>query len=202
MVTATRYGTFLLLVTGVPLMLGARGILTFWAGPTYATHGGRLLQVLVFANVIRLSATPYVMTLIGAGQHRLVILTPVMEGFTNLLASIVGGYMFGALGIALGTLAGSLVGVGGNLIYNMRRTVGLEFRISEYIRDGLLRPSICVVPLVCAVIALSSDQRFSVITFTLTVIAATVATALLFWRFGLVGTERKRFRASLLAPQT
>ena len=42
-------------------------------------------------RIVRLSAVPYVMTLIGAGEQRLVMLTPFLEGVSNFLASIVAG---------------------------------------------------------------------------------------------------------------
>ncbi|HEY2119955.1 MAG TPA: polysaccharide biosynthesis C-terminal domain-containing protein, partial [Candidatus Acidoferrum sp.] len=148
MVTATRYGTFLLLFTGLPLIISARYILNFWVGPVYSLHGARILQVLVAANIIRLSATPYAMTLIGTAQQRFATVTVIAEGVANLLASIIAGYLFGAIGVAFGTFIGSLVGIGGNFFYNMRRVTAIDFRISDYIRDGLLRPTACTMPLI------------------------------------------------------
>jgi O-antigen/teichoic acid export membrane protein len=201
MVTATRYGTFLLLLGGVPLILVARTVLSLWVGPGYAVHGARFLQVLVAANMIRLSAVPYVMTLIGAGEHRLVTVTPLLEGVSNLLASVVAGYMFGALGVAIGTLFGSLVGVGGNFLYNMRRTAGVAFRISDYLRDGLLRPAICTLPLVIYVVVIHlSDSSDAVVRYSF-LVATLVATGFVIWRWGLVGAERERLRSWRLAPQ-
>jgi O-antigen/teichoic acid export membrane protein len=109
MVAATRYGTFLLLMTGVPLIWLAHPILSLWVGSTYASAGTRLLQVLVVANVLRLTATPYVVVLIATGQQRLVTVTPLIEGASNLVASIAGGLLYGAIGVAVGTLIGSAI---------------------------------------------------------------------------------------------
>ncbi len=202
MITATRYSTFLLLLTGLPLILAARSILTLWVGPAYALHGARILQVLVAANIIRLSAIPYVMTLIGTGQQRLVIITPLLEGFSNLLVSIVAGYMFGAMGVAIGTFFGALVGFGGNLVYNMRRTVGLQYRISDYLRDGLLRPAICGLPVLAFATALRLSNSITLLTTGLGFVATLMATGFLVWRWGLIGSEREKLRARRLAPQT
>jgi O-antigen/teichoic acid export membrane protein len=201
MVTATRYGVFLLLLTGLPLILTAKSILTLWVGPAYAISGERILQILVAANLIRLSAAPYVMTLIGTGQQRLVIVTPLMEGFSNLFASAVGGYLLGALGIAIGTFFGSLVGAGGILFYNMRRTVALEFRLTDYMRDGLFRPAICAVPAIALTVLLRQADLLSRTTAILACIATLMVTGFLVWRWGLVGTERERLLALRLVPQ-
>jgi O-antigen/teichoic acid export membrane protein len=192
MITATRYGAFLLLLTGLPIIILAKRILTLWVGSEYAAHGVRLLQVLVAANIIRLSATPYVVTLIGAGQQRLVVFTPIVEGLSNLLMSIVAGYFLGAMGVALGTLFGSLFGVGGNFLYNMRRTTGLKFRISDYLRDGLLRPSVCAVPVVALVFIVRAFPPATPFLGVTSTILGLLSTAACFWRWGLSDTERAK----------
>lgn len=201
MITATRYGGFLLLITGLPLVLSSRAILYLWVGPLYADHGGRLLQVLAAANMIRLSAVPYIMVLVGTGQQRLVTVTPLLEGLSNLLASIVGGYLFGAVGVAGGTLVGALVGVGGNFFYNMPRTEGIAFRISDYLRDGMLRPAVCALPLVIYVGLIEVSNSSDPVVKGLCLAAALLATGFLTWRWGLLGTERERLRSWRLALQ-
>ena len=198
-VTATRYGSFLLLATGLPLILVSKGILTLWVGALYAERGARILQVLVVANMIRLSAVPYIMTLIGTGQQKLVTVTPLLEGISNLLTSIIAGYLLGAIGVAIGTLVGAVAGVAGNFFYNMRHTTAIEFRISDYLRDGMLRPAICAVPLVACTILLNWNIEFTPAFKYLGLAAGLMATALLIWRWGLVGSEREKLRLWRLA---
>lgn len=195
MVTATRYGTFILLLTGIPLILGARTVLTVWVGSSYAMHGSRILQILVGANVLRLVAVPYVATLMGTGQQRLVIFTPIIEGCSNLAVSVVAGHFFGALGVAFGTLFGSLVGVGGHIFYNMRRTAGLNIRISSYLRDGVLRPTICALPLVVFALSGYWSNAQSPLSTVLVLVSALMATAFLVWHYGLVRPEREKLIA-------
>jgi O-antigen/teichoic acid export membrane protein len=201
MITATRYGSFILLLMGLPLIFAAKSILTIWVGTRYAAQGARILEVLTAANIIRLSAVPYVMTLIGTGQQRLVTITPLLEGVSNLIVSVIGGFLFGAIGVAVGTLVGAMVGVTGNFVYNMRRTIEVKFRIADYLRDGLLRPLACASPLL-AVSLIFRFSGFSVQTVGYAVIgAAVVATLLLFWRYGLVGSEREKLRTRHFAPE-
>ena len=191
MISATRYSTFLLLMTAVPLVWLARPILSWWVGPIYAAAGARLLQVLVVANVLRLTATPYIVVLIATGQQKLVTITPICEGLANLIASIVGGVLYGAIGVALGTLIGSVVGIAGNFAYNMRRTMAIDFRIYEYARDGLLRPLICVLPLF-AFILFTHVSAYSMTKQVVGVCISLVITGYLVWTCGLLESERAK----------
>lgn len=196
MITATRYGSLLLVLTGMPLIAGAGPILSVWVGSSYAAGGDRLLQVLVIANMIRLSATPYVFMLIGTGEQRLVTLTPLLEGVTNLVASVVLGMFLGAMGVALGTLVGAFVGVGGNFLYNMPRTKSLQFRLGEYVTQGLLRPFACVLPLVIFDLV----ARWLRLSLSATMWAGSFALAITLvclWSVGLSSRERQKFRSQL-----
>lgn len=199
-VTATRYGVFLLFATGLPLIFFAHPILRLWVGEKYAEPGAVLLQILVIANIIRLSATPYATALLGSGQQRLVIVTPLLEGITNLIASFIGGLLFGAIGVAWGTFVGAVIGIAGNFAYNMRRTTEIHFRIRDYVLDGLLRPCACVVPLTVVGVFLARSQILDLPGY-LALAGAAICTVFVFWRYGLVGTERETLRIRYFAPQ-
>jgi len=201
MITATRYGTFILLGFGLPLIFAARPILSIWVGARYAVEGALILRVLTTANIIRLSAVPYVMTLIGTGQHRLVTVTPLLEGVSNLAVSVVAGHFLGAIGVAIGTLVGGIVGVVGNFTYNMGRTLEIKFQILDYVRDGLLRPVVCALPLIAAgLVFRSSEVSFTAPDYG-AVVAVSLSTAFLLWRYGLVSSEREKLRLRLSASQ-
>jgi len=124
-----------------------------------------------------------------------------LEGISNLLVSVVGGYLFGAIGVAVGTLIGALVGVGGNFLYNMRRTTGMVFRISDYLIDGLLRPGICALPLVIYVTLMNLSNLPDTLVRHLFLAVVLLATGFLLWRWGLVDAERERLRSWRLALQ-
>jgi O-antigen/teichoic acid export membrane protein len=145
LISTTRYSTLVLLITGIPLIIYSRPLLNMWVGPAYASHGVWLLRVLVAANMVRLTATPYAVVLIGTGQQRLVTVSPLVEGIINLLASVVGAKLVGAIGVAAGTALGAVFCVIANLLYNMPRTVSVQFRIREYLRDGIAMPSGCML---------------------------------------------------------
>jgi O-antigen/teichoic acid export membrane protein len=181
-IDGTRYGMFLLLLAGLPLLFAGGPILRVWVGPAYAARTVTLLRVLVLANIVRLSAVPYVVTLIGTGQQRLVVLTPLLEGLTNLSVSVFAGYYWGAMGVAIGTLCGAFVGVAGHFFYNMPRTTEIRFGAREYAIDALLRPILCVLPLGIALLAQGHDMQNSV--RVLTIFLGGTATLYGSWRWG------------------
>jgi O-antigen/teichoic acid export membrane protein len=199
-IDGTRYGMFLLLLTGLPLLLAAKPILKVWVGPDYAAQASLLLKVLVIANVVRLSTVPYIVALVGTGQQRLVVFTPLLEGFTNLGVSVFAGYYWGAAGVALGTFCGALVGLGGIVFYNMPRTTEIRFSMRQYLLESLLRPILCALPLVSAILFLNTIGETRRTGGLLTVILAGTATAYGVWRWGLMGRERQRLRALAHLP--
>jgi O-antigen/teichoic acid export membrane protein len=200
MINATRYGTFLLLIAALTLIFGAKSILTVWVGPAYGVPAVQFLRILLIANVVRLSTTPYIITLIGTGQQRLVILMPLLEGFTNIALSIIWGMRYGAIGVAAGTLFGGIVGFAGTIFYNMRRTTSFEFRIADYVRDGLLRPTMCLAPPIVFAIILRY-WPLNPMAIGLGSIGTFIATTVLVWHWGLLSSERERLKSWRLAPQ-
>jgi len=193
-IDGTRYGMVLLLLTHLPFLLVAKPILRIWVGPIYAVRATIFLQLLVLANIVRLSAVPYNFTLIGTGQQRLVILTPILEGIINLAVSVVAGYYWGAVGIAFGTLCGAFVSIGGHFFYNMPRTTEVRFSRREYVLDSVLRPLVCVLPCACvwliqnAMVDLQGPIRM------LVVLTGGTVSAYCLWRWGLIGSDRQRIR--------
>jgi len=195
----TRYGMLLLLVIGLPLIAGAHLILKVWVGPDYATHAAFIAQILIAANIIRLCVTPYVVAMIGSGEQRLVILTPLLEGIANLVCSLVAGYFLGALGVAIGTFVGAIVGMLGMLLYNMRRTTAIQLTVAEYVHGSLLRPCLCAAPALTIMLILSTGVRLHpLIKDPLQSLAMCVSLVLL-WKIGLMPHERRNLIGKVLS---
>ncbi len=145
----TRVGVILLLLLGMPLIMYAGPILRAWVGAQYVVQGSMFLNVLVAANIIRLVATPYAVVLVAAGQQRLVTLSPLLEGFTNLVASILLGMRYGAVGVAVGTLLGAFVGLFGHLFYNIPRTTPeITMRLRDFLISGIGQPALSMSMLI------------------------------------------------------
>lgn len=147
-ISATRLGFLLLLLTGLPTLIYAGPILRLWIGQQYVLAGAPLLAILIIANIIRLIGFPYSVILIAAGQQRYVMISPLAEGICNLVASVLLGLRFGALGIAVGTLLGSFVAVLAHLFYSMSRTRNaIVLSRRKFLASGVLYPLLYTSPL-------------------------------------------------------
>jgi O-antigen/teichoic acid export membrane protein len=196
--SSTRYGMIILLAIGLPLIVAGKPILRFWVGKDYALHSLLIMQVLVVANVVRLSALPYATLLLGTNQQRKVIMSPLAEGITNLLASVLGASVLGAIGVAIGTLVGSFVGVGLHLVHNIPRTSAIAIDRLALVKQGILRPLVCAVPLALLVLVQATMRRTSIGAVFL-IVVTTLATGFLFWNYGLMSSERRRLEGVLRA---
>jgi O-antigen/teichoic acid export membrane protein len=129
--------------------------------------------------------------LVAAGQQRYIMISPLAEGLSNLLASVVLGLLYGGMGVALGTLLGSFVSVGAHLLYSMPRTnAAITFSRKSFLGSGLLYPCLCTSPLLGVAIASMTGVDCSapvVIAASLTSIFA----ALLLVRQARKGHERQ-----------
>jgi O-antigen/teichoic acid export membrane protein len=153
LIKTTKLGVLLLLLTGLPLIVFASPIVGAWIGPQFAQIGGSILTILVFGHLVRLIGTPYATILIGTGQQRLVLISPLMEGVSNLVASVLLGLKYGAIGVAWGTLIGAVVGMLTHVVYNIPRTrQSIDVSQYRFIRDGVIIPAACGAPVVAALL--------------------------------------------------
>ena len=96
-----------------------------------------VLAVLHLANFLRFLAAPYSTALLGTGEHRKVMASPILEASTNLGASIVLGHYHGAVGVAVGTLIGATASILLHLFYNMPRTPLIAIKARRYVSEAI-----------------------------------------------------------------
>jgi O-antigen/teichoic acid export membrane protein len=180
LLSSTRLSVLLLLATGLPLIVFASSILRIWIGPQFALGGSNILTILVIANMVRLTSIPYASILIGTGQQRLVTVSPLMEGITNFFFSIVLGYRYGAIGVAWGTLIGSVMAVLANILYNMKRTrTSIHISRYRYVIAGILFPALCGIPVYLVLFFSRGAQHRSVAALSAALAVSLGACALL-----------------------
>ena len=115
-IKATRYCALLLCLLGLPLVFGAYPLLSLWVGKRYAAQSALYLEVLVIGNVVRQLAFPYILVVVATGKQHLATIAAIAEACVNIVLSIWLVQKIGAVGVAIGTLAGALVSVGIHLL--------------------------------------------------------------------------------------
>ncbi len=146
-IQTSRYCALLVCLLGLPLILGAYPLLSLWVGRQYAAHCAIYLQVLVIGNIIRQLAYPYVIAVVATGQQHLATISAIAEASVNIILSIVLVQRFGAIGVALGTLVGAVVGIGAHILVSMRYTRStILIPRSRFVLAGMLRPLLILTP--------------------------------------------------------
>lgn len=149
---STKLAVLFLLLTGLPLIVYAGPTISMWLGARYAINGANILIVLVIGNMIRLVCVPYASILLGTGQQHLIVMGPLAEGVTNLVASVVLGMRFGALGVAWGTCLGAIVAVTINAFYSLRKTrLRIDVSRARVFTQVLETIGICISPLLLVI---------------------------------------------------
>ncbi|TAM03344.1 MAG: hypothetical protein EPN67_09740 [Pusillimonas sp.] len=134
-----------LFLVGVELLYPQ--IIRLWVGERFVTTAGPLLVTLVAAGCLRTVAAPYSLMLLATGLHRRALYTAVLEGAVNLVASIVLGVRYGAIGVAFGSLIGSFVGVAGCMAFNTARTPEITPHPVKFSLGAVALPIAIFVPL-------------------------------------------------------
>jgi O-antigen/teichoic acid export membrane protein len=144
---STRYAIIVLFLTGLPFLVIGYWILREWVGPVYALHSLNFLRILVVANIVRSACAPYATMVVATSRQSVATASPVTEGIVNLVSSIWLAQHLGALGVALGTLLGAVVGVAMHFGVSMRFTQStLAISRMELFLKGMLRPAAMAIP--------------------------------------------------------
>jgi O-antigen/teichoic acid export membrane protein len=168
--------TLSLLVAGIWMVALAHLGFTLWVGDALAAQAFPFFVLLVIANAIRNSGTPYALYLLGSGQQQRVILTPLMEGFSNAICSIFGAWAFGAIGVAIGAGIGGIVGIAANFLYNMARTLPASFNRWRFFRDTIALPFLLALPGLAVLIYVGPRAALE-----MTIIGLLAATMVILW---------------------
>lgn len=159
LIRSTLLGFLLLLLTGLPLVVFATSIIRVWIGAEFQRIGGMILSILVIANVVRLIGAPYASILVGTGQQKLVTVSPLLEGGTNLAFSVFLGLKYGAFGVATGTLIGAVVGMLAHILYNMPRTRHeILVNIRSFVFSAIALPALSSIPAALLAIRIWSGE--------------------------------------------
>jgi O-antigen/teichoic acid export membrane protein len=144
---STRLATVVMTSVALLLIVFDREILTAWLGAAYALKAAPILRLIVLGHALRQLAFPYATLLLAAKKHSQLLLSPLVEGVTNLVVAVIAGSMFGARGVAAAVIVGAVVGQLMNYFYNLPRTHGPAFDRWALVSGSILRPLLCFLPL-------------------------------------------------------
>lgn len=184
----TRLSTVLLLCLSVPLLVFSHEFIELWLGPQYASLGSRIVRPMLIGHVLRLLGTPYALLLLATLQHKRVVLTPFIEGVTNVVVAIWAGVRFGAVGVAYGVVAGAFVSQILSYLINMPKTRDLIADRNVLIWQGVALPLLCFLP-VALLALLQRLDLFTRVPLPIT-ISTLVCCGVLVWKFALARDER------------
>lgn len=142
----TRYCTVILLLSGLPVLVGGYWLLRVWVGPTYALHSVQFLRMLLVANIIRNLCAPYATMVVATARQGVATFAAVTEAVINLVASIWLAKHFGAVGVAAGTLIGSFAGVAMHFGVSMHYTRNISVSRMQLFVRSILLPATMAIP--------------------------------------------------------
>ena len=145
---STRLGTYAAVAGAIVVTLAGRPLLTVWVGSHYAAKAFPILEILVWAQALRLSASAYSVALVATAQQNYGIAAALAEGTVNMLASLVGAWVLGPVGVAWGTLLGSICGVLWLMLRVMPRVTEVAVDAWTFCREAVIRPLLCYIPVI------------------------------------------------------
>jgi O-antigen/teichoic acid export membrane protein len=193
LVRSSRVATAMLAAVAVPLMAGMPVLLHLWVGANYAQHSLLLGEVLVAAQVVRLTLMPYALIGFSAGEQNRMLVSPVAESIVNLACSLVLVRWIGALGVAVGTLIGAFLGVAVHFWNSMPRTRSITFSRSKLLCDAILQPiGMALLPAAILAVVLPHVPSVGVKMVLLSLSFATLIAV--YWKWQLQPEDRLAIR--------
>lgn len=140
LIRASRYCSLFLIAVVVVFWVVGKNLLPYWVGSEYVDDVYRFLVILLIAHGIRNLMAPYAVLLVSIGMQRQALFPAVVEGLVNLIASVMLASRLGAMGVAYGTLLGSVAGVVASTIYVVKHTDQLVESRAVFVRKILVIP--------------------------------------------------------------
>jgi O-antigen/teichoic acid export membrane protein len=193
LVTSTRYGAIILIVTSLPLVIGANWFLTLWLGASYADQTTLLLQLMVIANCIRYLGSPYSTIAMAIGAQKQTIVASLSEGLINIVISIILTAQYGLIGVIGGTLCGAFVSVGLHYTYSLPRTEQIRIKEKKMLIQAVARPLISVTPVFFLWAVYQQFNLAPVWDFSFLVGAIGIS-YLLLWNYATSNSERAQIK--------
>jgi O-antigen/teichoic acid export membrane protein len=173
-----RISSLPLTVFTAGLLISAPLFLKVWIGPALAVQVLGPAALLVLAAFVGLTAHPYRLATLGAGQQLATVPATLLEGAISVGLSIVLVQRLGATGVALAALVAAIFGLIAQLTVSMPRTPAIQVSRRSYFMAALVRPALAVLPAMI-LLALLWNKSISVMAWIPIIAAAAGAAALI-----------------------
>jgi O-antigen/teichoic acid export membrane protein len=195
LISTTKYSVILIIAINLPLLLLSRSVITLWVGASYAEQTSHLFELLIAANFIRQIGSPYFMIAIGCGEHKKIILSPLVEAFTNLFFSIVLTKQIGVNGVAIGTIIGGIASVAMHFSYNLPRTTKIIVRNKLDLIAAITKPIVLIAIPLTALLILVHNQILPP-SLWVSILAILIGWGVL-WKYGLNQDDRSALLSTI-----
>lgn len=194
-ISTTKYSVILMIAINLPLLLLSKSVITVWVGADYADQTSHLFELLITANFVRQIGSPYFMIAIGCGEHKKIILSPLVEAFTNLFFSVLLTRQIGASGVAIGTIIGGVANIAMHFTYNLPRTTKILISNKSDLMIAIVKPIVLVV-LPVAILAILVNTQTLPTSIWISVLMILAGWSIL-WNYGLNHQDRSMLTAAI-----
>ena len=111
-------------------------IMHLFYGEVLAVEAKGLLRLLIAGVVVRQIPAVLGLLQVATGDHRSVRVAPLAEGLSNILASVGLASVFGAAGVALGTLVGGVVALATHARFTFGSARALDVAPRDWLRSA------------------------------------------------------------------
>ncbi len=196
LIAALRFGTLAVAPVVAVFLVQGGAFIALWMGPEYRAEGGPVLFVLGLSVLTFASFQVLTSAMIGLNRHRGMVAAFLLEAAANVALSIVLVREIGLVGVAWGTTLPRLANC---LVFGplyARRQLGVA--VSSYLWQGILRPSLAMVPFAAAGLWLESAwPARSMLVFFVQLLGILPLAAAGVWLIALEPHERRSAGATL-----
>jgi O-antigen/teichoic acid export membrane protein len=167
--------TLLFMMLCVVVLAAGGPLLRLWLGDDYGDRALAVVQIVLAGILLRQTMAPYATVLLGTGEQRLVVWTPLYEAGAKLATSIALAAWLGPIGVALGTVIGAIVCIASNLVLTYPRARGFDAALACFAWRGLLRPALLFAPLCILAAFVAAPGKETSLPVAATVVAVAIA---------------------------
>jgi O-antigen/teichoic acid export membrane protein len=175
LVELSYLNTLLFMMLCVVVLAAGGPLLRLWLGDDYGDRALAVVQIVLAGILLRQTMAPYATVLLGTGEQRLVVWTPLYEAGAKLATSIALAAWLGPIGVALGTVIGAIVCIASNLVLTYPRARGFDAALACFAWRGLLRPALLFAPLCILAAFVAAPGKETSLPVAATVVAVAIA---------------------------